>query len=146
MLFNDSRYEMFTFKLIADRLDIHNIGYNPRKQEAAREDTASSLEPHLPVLDPPVLEDNHAHHDPHHRAREVRLVAGAARAGVDEAGDDVHAEDPHHHQQPGQPDHLPEHGGAGLVVTQPLPQDERVLLPVEQQRGHVGAGQGVHPA
>ena len=63
-----SRYKMCTFKFIADRLYIDNVGYNPHKQEATREDTASGPEPHLPVLDSPVLEDHHAHHDPHQRA------------------------------------------------------------------------------
>ena len=142
----DLSYKIFTFKVSADRLYIENVCYNPHKQEAAREDAAPSPEPHLPVLHSPVLEEHHANQTAHHRAREVRHVAGAARAGVDEAGDDVHTEEPHHHQQSGQPHHLAEHGGAGLVVSQPLPQDERVLPPVEQQRSHVGASKGVHPA
>ena len=92
----------------------------------------------------PVLEEHEAQQQPEPAAGQVRRVAGAA-ALPGQAGDHVDHEDAGHDQEAADPHHPAEGGGGGAPVAEPLPQDQVVLPPVEEEGGEVRRAEGVHP-
>ena len=110
---------------IVSFVDIHldqtsQVETNKKEKKKDNTGTSHRLRPPLPVLHPPVPQDDQADQQANQGAGEVRLVAGVAVRG-EEGGEDVHGEDAADHEQAADPHHQAISWCCRLFVPQPLP-------------------------
>ena len=122
--------------------------YIPQKrgeEKYSKQHVAAELEPLLPGLDLPVVENENPGEEADTGTRYMSPVTGGGGVArvvvVVQPNDHVHHHKGHQGGQFEQSDEAPVDGPDARVV---LPDDEDVFLPVQYQVGQVGGYQGVH--
>ena len=103
--------------------DLNSVQNGEDEEKKCTSCTSSCLHPGLPVLHTSVPEHDQAKEQADQGPGEVRLVAGVA-LGHEERGEDIHQEDPAHHQQAADPHHEAIGGCRRPLIPHPLPGKE----------------------